>query len=66
MRLHQEIVRVGRKGGRMANWNTLLARAIPAEKVPEIERQADVAQGLLKRDRAFLYANFEVGIIRKA
>ncbi|MBO9540278.1 BtaA family protein [bacterium] len=66
VRLHQEIVRVGRKGGRMANWNTLLARAIPAEKVPEIERQADAAQGLLKRDRAFLYANFEVGVIRKA
>lgn len=64
IRLHQEIVRTGRNGARMANWNTLLARAIPAE-VPEIERLADRAAELLRRDRAFLYANFEVGVIRK-
>ncbi|HEY9898644.1 MAG TPA: DUF3419 family protein [Pantanalinema sp.] len=65
VRLHQEIARVGREGGRMANWNTLLARAIPADRVAGIERRPDLGQVLLRRDRAFLYANFEVGIIRK-
>lgn len=64
VRLHEEIVRTGRDGARMANWNTLLARAIPAE-VPQITRLADRAADLLARDRAFLYANFEVGVIRK-
>lgn len=65
VRLHEEIVRVGRKGARMANWNTLLARAIPAERVPAIERRADLGAAMLRRDRAFLYANFEVGYIHK-
>ena len=64
VRLHEEIVRTGRDGARMANWNTLLARAIPAE-VPRIERLAERGADLLLRDRAFLYANFEVGVIRK-
>lgn len=64
IRLHEEIVRTAKDGARMANWNTLLARAIPAE-VPQIERLADRGAELLVRDRAFLYANFEVGVIRK-
>jgi S-adenosylmethionine-diacylglycerol 3-amino-3-carboxypropyl transferase len=64
IRLHEEIVRTGRDGGRMANWNTLLARAIPSE-VPQIERLAERGAELLTRDRAFLYANLEVGVIRK-
>lgn len=65
VRLHEEIVRVGRNGARMANWNTLLARAIPSEKVKQIERFPQMGSGLLKRDRAFLYANFEVGVLHK-
>lgn len=65
IRLHEEIARVGRNGARMANWNTLLARAIP-EEVTRIERLADRGAELLRCDRAFLYANFEVGVIRKA
>ncbi|MNR81147.1 hypothetical protein D3C72_118830 [compost metagenome] len=64
VRLHEEIVRTGRDGARMANWNTLLARAIPSE-VTKIERLAERGAELLLRDRAFLYANFEVGVIRK-
>jgi S-adenosylmethionine-diacylglycerol 3-amino-3-carboxypropyl transferase len=64
IRLHEEIVRTGRNGARMANWNTLLARAIPSE-VLQIERLAERGSELLARDRAFLYANFEVGVIRK-
>jgi len=63
IRLHEEIVRTGRNGARMANWNTLLARPIPAE-VTQIERLAIGAE-LLERDRAFLYANLEVGVINK-
>ncbi len=64
VRLHEEIVRTGRNGARMANWNTLLARAIPSE-VPQLERLAERGAELLTRDRAFLYANLEVGVIRK-
>lgn len=64
IRLHEEIVRTARDGARMANWNTLLARAIPSE-VGAITRLAQEGAALLARDRAFLYANFEVGLIRK-
>lgn len=65
VRLHEEIVRTGKPGARMANWNTLLARAIPADKVPAIERFPEQGVELLARDRAFLYANFELGVVRK-
>lgn len=64
IRLHAEIVRTAQDGARMANWNTLLARAIP-EEVPAITRLPEEGTALLARDRAFLYANFEVGVIRK-
>lgn len=65
VRLHEEIVRIGRNGARMANWNTLLARAIPSDEVKQIERFPEFAAELLKRDRAFLYANLEVGVVHK-
>lgn len=65
VRLHEEIVRTGRNGARMANWNTLLARSIPSAHVPQITREPEFAADLLRRDRAFLYANFEVGEVRK-
>lgn len=65
VRLHEEIVRTAQNGARMANWNTLLARAIPSEAVPAIERSPDAARELLARDRAFLYANLEVGTLHK-
>lgn len=64
IRLHEEIVRTARDGARMANWNTLLARAIPAE-VERITRLPEQGAALLARDRAFLYANLEVGVISK-
>ncbi|HEY9856396.1 MAG TPA: DUF3419 family protein [Stenomitos sp.] len=65
VRLHEEIVRTGQNGARMANWNTLLARAIPSDEVPSIERFPEFGAELLKRDRAFLYANLEVGVVHK-
>jgi len=65
VRLHEEIVRTGQNGARMANWNTLLARAIPSDEVPSIERFPELGAELLKRDRAFLYANLEVGVVHK-
>lgn len=65
VRLHEEIVRTGKNGARMANWNTLLARGIPSDRVPQLQRAPEAAAELLRRDRAFLYANFEVGELRK-
>lgn len=65
VRLHEEIVRTGQNGARMANWNTLLARAIPSDRVTPIERFPEFGAELLKRDRAFLYANLEVGVVHK-
>jgi S-adenosylmethionine-diacylglycerol 3-amino-3-carboxypropyl transferase len=64
VRLHLEIVRLGGPGARMANWNTLLARSIPDQAVPRLKRFPEEAASLLKRDRAFLYANFEVGQVQ--
>ena len=61
--LHRLIVRAARPGARMANWSTLLERPIPSEEVPELVRDDGRSRELLGRDRAFLYANFQVGAI---
>ncbi|MEB3187977.1 MAG: DUF3419 family protein [bacterium] len=59
--LHRLIVSAARPGARMANWSTLLERPIPAEQVPGLVRDEGRSRELLARDRAFLYANFQVG-----
>lgn len=64
-KFHRELARVARGGARFCYWNTLLTRSIPTD-IPEIESHKDLAQQLQKRDRSgFLYANFEVGTVRK-
>lgn len=64
IKLHQHLVRAGQEGATLAWWNTLIKRQLPPSVV-EIERQPEKAALLLKEDRAFLYANLEIGVIRK-
>lgn len=65
VKLHRHLVRAAKDGATMAWWNTLIKRHLPPA-VTEIESQPEKAAQLLKEDRAFLYANFEIGVIRKA
>jgi S-adenosylmethionine-diacylglycerol 3-amino-3-carboxypropyl transferase len=64
--IHRQIVHAARPGARMANWSTLLERPIPIEEVPELTCDMERSRDLLTRDRAFLYANFQVGHVRRA
>jgi S-adenosylmethionine-diacylglycerol 3-amino-3-carboxypropyl transferase len=59
----REVCRTAVPDSRMCYWNTLIRRPLPAE-VPEIESRKELAEELLRRDRAFAYANLEIGIIR--
>lgn len=61
---HREIVRVARDGARLCWWNTLAVRHLPPS-VPQIVAEDALASELLSQDR-FIYAQFQVGRIRKA
>ncbi len=60
----KEIRRISKKKGRFCYFNTLIKRHIP-RTIKNIKSDKKTANKLLKKDRSFLYGNFEVGIIRK-
>jgi len=59
-----EIARVGRDRSRFCYFNTLMKRGIPKD-LKFIKSHKKLASQLLKKDRAFLYENFEIGEIIK-
>jgi len=59
-----EITRVLKNNGRFCYFNTLIERNIP-KNVKSIKSNKEKADKLLKKDRSFLYENFEIGTIQK-
>jgi S-adenosylmethionine-diacylglycerol 3-amino-3-carboxypropyl transferase len=60
----REIARVGKHGSRFCYFNTLIRRGIPKD-IRCIKSHKKLADKLLKKDKAFLYGNFEIGEIIK-
>ena len=60
----KEIKRVSKKNGRFCYFNTLIKRHLP-RNLKNIKSYKKNANKLLKKDRSFLYGNFEIGVIRK-
>ncbi len=60
----KELKRVSKKNSRFCYFNTLIKRHIP-KKIKNIKSDKKRANKLLKKDRSFLYGNFEIGVIQK-
>jgi len=60
----KEITRVLKNNGKFCYFNTLITRNIP-KNTKNIKSYKKKANELLKKDRAFLYGNFEIGTIKK-
>ena len=58
--LLRELVRVSRNNARMAYWNLLAERRRPASMANEIRPLNELAQELLRQDKAFFYQNFVI------
>ena len=60
----KEVARVLKDKGRFCYFNTLINRKIP-NSIKNIKSKKEKADKLLKKDRSFLYGNFEIGVINK-
>lgn len=59
-RLHAAVVRRALPGARIAYWNMLATRSLPAGMEDRVTPRQDLADALFARDRAFFYRAFRV------
>ncbi|MBD3883140.1 DUF3419 family protein [Phormidium tenue FACHB-886] len=56
--LLQQLIKAGRKGGRLAYWNMLVQRSRPPEMAHQLQPLSELAQMLHAQDKAFFYSAF--------
>jgi len=60
----EQIARVGRPGARLVYWNNLAPRSRPERMRGLIDTHPDLAAGLYRQDRAFLYSRLVVESVK--
>ncbi|MBN1119038.1 MAG: DUF3419 family protein [Bacteroidales bacterium] len=60
LKIFKEILRTGRKGGRLIFWNNLVLRDIPEELISNFRRESELEEKLIKKDKVFFYDNFKI------
>jgi S-adenosylmethionine-diacylglycerol 3-amino-3-carboxypropyl transferase len=63
-KLFHEIVRCGRRGGRLAYWNMQASRRCPADLAERIRRLDDLSRSLYRETTTFFYSAFYVDELR--
>jgi S-adenosylmethionine-diacylglycerol 3-amino-3-carboxypropyl transferase len=59
-RIYTELVKMANPGARLAYWNTLVPRHLPAELHDRVRPLTELSRQLLARDKAFFYCDFAV------
>lgn len=62
--LMEQLARAGRPGARLAYWNLFVPRHRPERLADRLVPLEDLAAGLSRRDRAFVYGGFRVEEVR--